>query len=218
MNWFSRIVVIGISLFFTLSIVGYMYLAYGLPWKHNEMKQHMDHYLEERYKDEFELGSIRFDWLHGGSYFTTATAKTTGVSFYVETSTDGTTEDMYSDEYWTHHGDQLIWPIIKRYYTVFEGVSIGLRFDEVLPVNLPLEEHKAYTWWDVNVHIAQALEDHDIEKAFFILQALQQDGFKVEQFYMGFYDVAIQVFEEQIPLITDKNELAKFVKTYEDVY
>ncbi|WP_431030212.1 hypothetical protein [Lysinibacillus sp. LZ02] len=218
MHLFSRIVVIGISLFFIVSVVGYIYLAYGLPWKHNEMRQYMNHYLEERYKDEFELGSIRFDRLDGGKYFTTATAKSTDVSFYVETSSGGTVEDMYGYEYWTHQGDQLIWPIIKRYYTVFDGLSIGLRFDETLPVNLPLEEHKAYTWWDINVHIAQDLTDDDIEKAFSILQALQQDGFKLEQFYVGFYDVAIQVFEEHIPLIKDKKELAKFVKTHEDVY
>jgi len=51
-----------------------------------------------------------------------------------------------------------------------------------------------------------------------LLQAIQQEGFQLEQLTLGYYDVVIQIFGEEIPLITNAKDIVKFVKTYEEVY
>ena len=221
MKWFSRVIIIGISLFFILSAIIYMYLENGLPWKYEQMEEQMNTYLEERYKDEFVFDSMQFDWRNRGSYSTTATAKSTGVQFYVAVSNDGKIEDAYGYEYWSVKGREYIEPIIKRYYEEFEqlnGISISVRFDKALPLNKSLEEHKLYTWWNINVHIQKELTDEDFKTAFNILQAIQQEGLQLEQLTLAYFDVVIQIFKEEIPLITNAKDIAKFVKTYEEVY
>ncbi len=221
MNWFNRIIVIGISLFFVLSAITYMYIENGLPWKYEQMEEQMHTYLEERYKDEFTFDSVQFDWRNRGSYSTIATAKSTGVQFYVAVSNDGIVEDAYSYEHWSREGETYFVPIIKQHYKEFEqmnSISLDVRFDKALPPNKSLEEHKAYTWWNINVHIRKELTDDDFKTAFNILQAIQQEGFQLEQLTLGYFDVVIQIFEEEIPLITNEKDIAKFVKTYEEVY
>ena len=220
MNWFNRIIIILISLFFILSAITYMYIENGLPWKYEQMEEQMHTYLEERYKDEFTFDSVQFDWRNRGSYFTFATAKSTGVQFYVAVSNDGVVED-YSYEHWSREGETYFVPIIKQYYKEFErlnSISLDIRFDKALPPNKSLEEHKAYTWWNINVHIPKELTDDDLKTSFNLLQAIQQEGFQLEQLTLGYYDVVIQIFGEEIPLITNAKDIAKFVKTYEEVY
>lgn len=221
MKLFSRLIIIGISLFFILSAIIYMYIKNGLPWKYEQMEEQIRTNLEERYKDEFVFDSLQFDWRNRGSYSTMATAKSTGIEFYVAVSNDGTVEDAYSYEHWSHEGETYFVPIIKEHYKDFKqlnSISISVRFDQALPPNKSLEEHKAYTWWNINVHIPKELTENDFKTAFNILQAFQQEGFQLEQLKLGYYDVVIQIFEEEIPLITNEKDIAKFVKTYEEVY
>lgn len=198
-----------------------MYIKNGLPWKYEQMEEQIRTNLEERYKDEFVFDSLQFDWRNRGSYSTMATAKSTGIEFYVAVSNDGTVEDAYSYEHWSHEGETYFVPIIKEHYKDFKqlnSISISVRFDQALPPNKSLEEHKAYTWWNINVHIPKELTENDFKTAFNILQAFQQEGFQLEQLKLGYYDVVIQIFEEEIPLITNEKDIAKFVKTYEEVY
>lgn len=221
MKLFSRLIIIGISLFFVLSAITYIYIENGLPWKYEQIEEQMRTNLEERYKDEFVFDSLQFDWRNRGSYSTMATAKSTGIEFYVAVSNDGTVEDAYSYEHWSHEGETYFVPIIKEHYKDFKqlnSISISVRFDQALPPNKSLEEHKAYTWWNINVHIPKELTENDFKTAFNILQAFQQEGFQLEQLKLGYYDVVIQIFEEEIPLITNEKDIAKFVKTYEEVY
>lgn len=221
MKLFSRLIIIGISLFFVLSAITYIYIENGLPWKYEQIEEQMRTNLEERYKDEFVFDSLQFDWRNRGSYSTMATAKSTGIEFYVAVSNDGTVEDAYSYEHWSHEGETYFVPIIKEHYKDFKqlnSISISVRFDQALPPNKSLEEHKAYTWWNINVHIPKELTENDFKTAFNILQAIQQEGFQLEQLKLGYYDVVIQIFEEEIPLITNEKDIAKFVKTYEEVY
>ena len=220
MNWFNRMTVIGISLFFVLSAITYMYIENGLPWKYEQMEEHMRTYLEERYKDEFTFESMQFDWRNRGSYSTLATAKSTGVRFYVAVPNDGAVEDAYSYEHWSHEGETYFVPIINQYYKEFErlnSISIDVRFNHALPPNKSLEEHKVYTWWNIDVHIPKELTDDDPKIAFNILPIIQQQGFQLEQLTLRYYNVMIQIFEEEIPLIKNEKDLAKFVKTYEEV-
>ena len=221
MNACSRIIVIGISLFFMLSAVAYMYIENGLPWKYKKMEQQMRTYLEERYKDEFAFDVMQFDWRNKGSYYTTATAKSTGVQFYVAVLNAGVEEDAYSDEHWSREGERYFVPITKQHYKEFErlnSISLNVRFDQALPPNKQLEEHKGYTWWNIDMHIRKELTDDDFKTAFSILQAIQQEGFQLEQLTLRYYDVVIQIFEEEIPLIKNAKDITKFVKTYEEVY
>ncbi|MGM9943438.1 MAG: hypothetical protein ACI33M_00765 [Lysinibacillus sp.] len=221
MKWFSRIIVIGISLCFILSAITYMYLENGLPWKYEQMEEQMRTYLEQRYKDEFAFDSVQFDWRNRGSYSTMATAQSTGVQFYVAVSNDGKVEDAYSYEHWSHEWEKYFVPIIKQHYKEFQqmnSISLDVRFDQALPPNKSLEEHKVYTWWNVNVHILKELTDDDFKTAFNILQAIQQEGLQLEQLTLAYFDVVIQILEQEIPLITNAKDIAKFVKTYEEVY
>ena len=221
MNRFNRMIVIGISVFFVLSAITYIYIENGLPWKYEQMKEQMRTHLEERYKDEFTFDSMQFDWRNRGSYSTTATAQSTGVQFYVAVSTDGNVGDAYSYEHWSHEGEKYFVPIIKQHYKEFKqmnSISLDVRFDQALPPNKSLKEHKAYTWWNINVHIRKELADNDFKTAFNILQAIQQEGFQLEQLTLEYFDVVIEIFKDEIPLITNEKDLAKFVKTYEEVY
>lgn len=220
MNWFNRMIVIGISVFFVLSAITYIYIENGLSWKYEQMEAQMRTYLEERYKDEFTFDSMQFDWRNRGSYSTFATAKSTGMEFYVAVSGDGIVEDAYSSEHWSHEGETYFVPIIKQHYKEFQpmnSISIDVRFDQTLPPNKSLEEHKAYMWWNIDVHIPKELTDDDFKTAFNILQVMQQEGFQLEQLTLRYYGVMIQIFEEEIPLITNEKDLAKFVETYEEV-
>ena len=221
MKWFSRLIIIGISLFFVLSAITYIYIENGLPWKYEQMEEQMRTYLEERYKDEFVFDSVQFDWRNRGSYSTMATAQSTGVQFYVAVSTDGTVEDAYSYEYWSREGEKYFVPIIKQHYKAFErlnSISLDVRFNQALPPNKSLKEHKAYTWWSINVHIRKELADDGFKTAFNMLQAIQQESFQLEQLKLEYFDVVIEIFKDEIPLITNEKDLAKFVKTYEEVY
>lgn len=47
-------------LFSTTVIVIGIYLFFGLPWKHHELKDEMIQYLEKRYKDDFSLGTLHY--------------------------------------------------------------------------------------------------------------------------------------------------------------
>ena len=101
-------------------------------------------YLEERYKDEFTFDSMQFDWRNRGSYSTFATAKSTGVQFYVAVSNDGIVEDDYSYEHWSREGERYFVPIIKQHYKEFDdSISLDVRFDKALPPNKSLKEHKS---------------------------------------------------------------------------
>lgn len=101
MKWFVRVfIAFGLFFFGGITVIA-LYAEFGLPWKHGEVKKEMKAYLENRYLDEFELEKIRFDWMHGGSYYTYAMAKSTGALFYIERAKDGTVEDGYGYEYWS---------------------------------------------------------------------------------------------------------------------
>ena len=221
MKWFSRLMIIGISLFFVLSAITYLYIKNGLPWKYGQMEEQMRTYLEQQYKDEFVFDSMQFDWRNRGSYSTMATAKSTGVKFYVAVSNDGVVEDAYSYEHWSREGEIYFVPIIEQHYKEYKrlnSISISVRFDQALPPNKSLEQHKAYTWWNINAHIPKELTDDDFKTVFNILQAIHQEGFQLEQLTLGYFDVVIQIVEEEIRLITNEKDIAKFVKTYDTIY
>ena len=213
--------IIGISLFFILSAITYLYIKNGLPWKYGQMEEQMRTYLEQQYKDEFVFESMQFDWRNRGSYSTLATAKSTGVAFYVAVSNDGVVKEAYSYEHWSREGETYFVPIINQHYKEFKrlhSISISVRFDQALPPNKSLEEHKVYTWWNINMHIPKELTDDDFKAVFNILQAIQQEGFQLEQLTLGYFDAVIQIFEEEIRLITNEQDIAKFVKTYDTIY
>ncbi|MHA6259291.1 hypothetical protein ACXYMX_05175 [Sporosarcina sp. CAU 1771] len=86
MKTFTRICLIFGVIIFGIAFLFVIYFQYGLPWKHSQMKKEMTHYLEDRYMDDFTLEKVRFDFMHGKSYFSYATASSTGVNFYVERS------------------------------------------------------------------------------------------------------------------------------------
>ena len=221
MKWFSRLMIIGISLFFILSAITYLYIKNGLPWKYGQMEEQMRTYLEQQYKDEFVFDSMQFDWRNRGSYSTMATAKSTGVAFYVAVSNDGVVKEAYSYEHWSREGETYFVPIINQHYKEFKrlhSISISVRFDQALPPNKSLEQHKVYTWWNINMHIPKELTDDDFKAVFNILQAIQQEGFQLEQLTLGYFDAVIQIFEEEIRLITNEQDIAKFVKTYDTIY
>ena len=213
--------IIGISLFFILSAITYLYIKNGLPWKYGQMEEQMRTYLEQQYKDEFVFDSMQFDWRNRGSYSTMATAKSTGVAFYVAVSNDGVVKEAYSYEHWSREGETYFVPIINQHYKEFKrlhSISISVRFDQALPPNKSLEQHKVYTWWNINMHIPKELTDDDFKAVFNILQAIQQEGFQLEQLTLGYFDAVIQIFEEEIRLITNEQDIAKFVKTYDTIY
>ena len=53
------------------------------------------------------------------------------------------------------------------------------------------------------MHIQKELTDDDFKTAFNILQAIQQEGFQLEQLTLAYFDVVIQILEEEITLITN---------------
>ena len=109
MRLFKKITVVSIATFFILSLLGYCYMKYGLLWEHGRVKEQMHAHLEETYQETFELGSIRYNLLDGGTYYTDATSEQTNVTFYVEAS-DTEVMDDYSHAYWQKYGDRFILP------------------------------------------------------------------------------------------------------------
>ena len=47
------------------------------------------------------------------------------------------------------------------------------------------------------------------KRAFNIIQAIQQEGFQLEQLTLEYFDVVIEILKEEIPLITNEKAHSK---------
>lgn len=207
MNWFARISIIIILFIFGGSALFMGYAENGLPWKHAEMKRDMTTYLEKRYLDEFELGKVRFDLMHGKNYYTYATSATTGVNFYVERSSDGTFDDGYGYEHWSSYGESLIKPYIPAASTI----STNVTFYEPLPKDKDVLDHLQHTCWDVYLDIPQVLtqtnKENELINLLKTIQQMDRDGICFEYMLVGYRGDYIELHKEELQNIREMEKL-----------
>lgn len=207
MNWFVRIFIGSGLLIFGVGALLMLYAEYGLPWKHAEMKREMVTYLEQRYLDEFELGNVRFDWMHGNNYYTYATAATTDITFYVERSSDGTFDDGYGYEYWSSFGES----IIKPYIPFASIISTNVTFYEPLPKDKDVFEHLQHTCWTVYIDIPYSLtqtnKENELNKLLDIIQKMDKDGICFEYMRVGYMGKDVELHKEELMCIHEIKKL-----------
>lgn len=206
MNWFARIfIIVGLLIFGGGSLL-MLYAEYGIPWKYAEMKREMTTYLEKRYLDEFVLGNVHFDWMHGNNYYTYATSATTGVNFYVERSGDGTFEDGYG-EHWSSYGESLIKPYIPSASTI----STNVTFHEPLPKDKDVLDHLQHTCWTVYIDIpyvsTHTNTENELSKLLETIQQMVKDGICFEYMLIGYMGEYVELHKEDLMHILEIEKL-----------
>ena len=223
MRGFNQIVVSAISVFFILSLVGYGYIEYGLPWEHGHVKERMHAHLEDKFKETFEFGSLRYDLLHGGKYFTYATSEQTGVTFYVEAS-DTAVTDSYSYSYWQKEGDRFILPPIREYYKELNYVSVSLDVEILQQIESEPDQRtlKEQALWHIDFSLPYEMtaenERTELEKAYGALLALKEANVQVASYSVHFINHAIDIPEEAVGDITSVQSLKQHVITTEEMH
>ena len=220
-KWFTRLVIAGVCSFFILSAVIYYYMENGLPWKREPAKEEFLTFLEDKYKEDFTLGSLYFDFMNGGRFSAEATSEQTGTTFYVGFE-ENHIADGYAYEYWMHEADRFIEPIIDEFYPTSHSYHFGPTFLEPLPEDVSLQQAGDLLRWSISFHvnkeITAANELQEIDRAFATLQALQSENIVIEYYFIGYLNRAIQVKDFELMGVTSAEELATFLKTYEEVY
>ena len=223
MRLFNLIVVSAISGFFILSLVGYGYLEYGLPWERGQVKERMHAHLEDKFKETFEFGSLRYDLLHGGKYFTYATSEQTGVTFYVEVY-DTAVTDSYSYSYWQKEGDRFILPPIREYYkgVNYGPVSLDVEILQRIELEPDQETLKERAMWHIDYSLPYEMttenEMTELEKAYGALLGLKEANVQVASYSVHFINHAIDIPEEAVGNITSVQSLEQYVITTEEMH
>lgn len=198
-------------------------MEYGLPWKHGQVKERMHTHLEETYKETFELGSIRYDWLHGGNYYTYATSDQTNVTFYVEAS-DTSVTDTYSYSYWQKKGDRFILPPIREYYKQLSSDSLTLHAEILQRVEgtADQEELKEHTLWHISFSLPYEItvenSKTELERAYKALQALKKDHIGIASYTILFINRTIHIPEGEINRVTSVQSLEQYVASHEKIH
>lgn len=177
-------IVLGLILFVCGSLF-ILYAKYGLPWKYTYLKKEMTRYLESRYLDEFTLGAVYFDILHGKSYYSEATAASTGVTFSIGISRSGEFDDGYGYEHWSIYGDSLL----KPYFPEALGISANVTFDEPLPRGKDVLDHLPHTYWTVYIDMPFFISDEDkkveLENLLAVIQKMDNEGIHLDYMLIG---------------------------------
>ena len=214
---FDKITVAAIATFFILSLLGYGYMKYGLPWEHGRVKERIHAHLGETYQETFELGSIRYDLLDGGTYYTDAMSEQTKVTFYVEAS-DTEVMDDYSHAYWQKYGDRFILPPIREYYQQVNSSSLSLDIEMLQRIEdaTNQEELKENAVWHISFslpyEISEKNETIEFEKAYMSLQALKKKDIQVASYVVHFTNCTFRLPEEEGDNITSIHSLEQFLK------
>ena len=213
MKWFVRLFIgAGLVIFGGGSLFA-LYAEFGLPWKHAEMKKEMTAYSEERYYDDFELDGIRFDFLHGASYYTEATAATTDVRFYVERANDGTFEDSYGYEYWSRYGEETIKPYIPFASSILTEVTLAQPLVKEQDISAQLETACWTVYADVPYELTAETNDNELGKLLGSIQQMTRDDICLQYVSVGYMGEYVELTEEQLQHIDDVQQLT--VVSYE---
>lgn len=191
------------------------YVHYGFFWEYDEAEASMNAYLEEKYKDEFSLEDLRFDWRNGGSYYTYAAASATGSEFYVEASRDGNFFDGYAYEYWSYEGVRLVKPFVAANIPDYDGIAVNLNFEKkVQDANL-LEENLDFISWGVFVNAPYELvptnEADELDKAFKLLKEMESNNFKLKKLEILYIGKSLVLMEDDIAGINDPSEMKAYL-------
>lgn len=196
---------------------GGYYLEKGLPWDASAAKKMIQTELEARYGESFELKSMRFDLLHGGGYYTTATSTENGTEFYVSV-TDDVMEESYGYEYWSNQVNKDMLHIIQQHYpeiSYFESAPMGAY------ENLPLQQQIQTMTWpvyiDAEIEITEGNKQEHIQKAYDLFEQLQTN-YTLASFFIGYGNRALQIREEHIKPSLTFEEFQTFFKTYDETY
>lgn len=205
-------------LFSTTVIVIGIYLFFGLPWKHHELKDEMIQYLEKRYKDDFSLGTLHYQIVNKNVYHTMATAKSTNVSFHIEITPDGKTiEDAYSYEYWSEAGEKFLKPIFKQHLHDMSWFysDIYLLQEEVFQLDT-LNNNRDVAYWNVSVGLGYSLDSEnkteELQKIINLIHSLKDEGFIMKSLsfdYLGNIIIIPDVYQKTF---TDVDDLIPYLK------
>lgn len=223
MRLFNTIIMSAITGFLLLALLGYCYMEYGLPWKHGQVKERMHAHLEETYKETFVLGSIRFDFLHGGNYYTYATSDQTDVDFYVEAS-DTSVTDSYSYSYWQKEADRFILPPIREYYKQLTSGTLDLHVEMLQRIEdaADHEKLKELTFWHIRFSLPYEITKEnnmaEFEKAYKALQALKKDNVQVASYTIHFSNRTIHIPEGEIDQVTSVQSIEQYVTLPKEIH
>lgn len=208
------IIIICLTFIFIVCLIA-GYLKYGLFWKYEQISILINDYLEEKYKDEFLLSDIKFDWKDGGSYFTNAEATSTNAVFFVGVSTDGKFEDYYVPEYWINEGLGMIKPILSNIFNQDYSVSFDLSFRKKISHFKELNENKDFIHWKLEISFLHLLTDEDqskeLERAFQLIEELKNNGFKIDKLDIGYVSKTISINGEDLSQIHQPADLKEYI-------
>lgn len=206
-----------IIFFFGLLVTAYV--QFGFFWEYEEAEASINDYLEEKYKDEFALEDIRFDWRNGGSYYTNAAASATGSEFYVEVSCDKNFFDAYTFEYWSSEGVRLVKPFVSENIPDYDGIAVDLHFEEnVQDANLLVENLDSISW-EVFVNATYELDSNneadELDKAFNLLEELESNSFKLKKVEILYIGKSLVLTGDDFAGINDPSEMKEYLKNNE---
>lgn len=197
------------------SLLVMVYFHYGFFWKYGEAEASMNTYLEEKFKDDFMLGDIRFDWRNGGSYYTYASAASTDSEFYVEVSKDREFSDGYAYEYWSYGGLWPLKPIVSKHIQGQDSVAVDLFFEENIMDFKAIPDNMEVIRWEVYVNVPFEIlkrdETAELENVYSLLAELKANSFQLKRLEIRYIEKTLVLDEGALADIAAASELKAYL-------
>ncbi|WP_157663686.1 hypothetical protein [Sutcliffiella horikoshii] len=197
------------------------FVFWGSPWGLWTNKQAFEVYLEEKYKKDFVIDEISFDFFNTRKYQAYAYAKDDPeLLFYVgQDRYTGQTEDGYRYEAWSAEANEEIGAIVREHYPSTTNYGVDLVFSETEPTEPVVGGYKKYGKVEVGVTLDKILltsanSKTEMQRAFLIFQELKEMGVPLHQFGISFENKTLQLHKDDISKVNSAEELAEYLKLY----
>jgi len=197
------------------------YFFYGFPWNLIKHTSRFEKYLDNKYKTEFTIDEITYDFFHS-TYHATAYAKNQPkISFYVgENNGTKETEDAYEYETWRYQAKKELSPIIEKIYPVQVNFSIeiaDIKKSEIKNSQIP--DYRTCTTLEIEIsmegyEVTAENKIKELQRAFQILQSLKEHGVYLHHFGISFKNKTMQLGHDENILINSFNDLDTWLKEY----
>lgn len=184
-------------------------------------KQAFEAYLEEKYGKDFVIEDISFDFFNTRKYHAYTYAKDApNILAYVgQNRYTGETEDGYGFEVWSYTANEEIGPIIEKYYPNPSNYEVSLMFPETEPKEVMGADYKKHATVEVgvsveNIRVNSANSEREVERAFFLLQALKDNEVPLHHFAISYENRILQLQEDDIYSINSLEDLGEYLTEY----
>lgn len=197
------------------------FVFWGSPLGLWTNKQAFEVYLEEKYGKDFVMKEISFDFFNTRKYNAYAYAKDEpDLLFYVgQNRYTGETEDGYTSEIWGAAAKEEIGPLIEKAFPDNFNYGVDILLHETYKEVYPIPDYKEYTTVQVGISLDQIRVDtsnneKEMERAFFLLQALKEKGVPLHHFGISYKNRTLQLQEEDILKINNLEDLEEYLVLY----